>query len=199
MTDNELIVRARAYDEGSLDTLMERYLPLVSKIARRYFLVGASQEDLEQEGKIGLYKAYLGYDLGSNASFKTFASMCVRRQIQTAVKLGNRDKNIPLNTYFSINNQGAIVVSKDLHNEEEGCIYIASTVLSPEDNVIQEEKLKEINEQIEKVLSAYEKVVLKSYIEGNNYIEIAKTLDKDPKSIDNALSRIKTKLKFLRG
>ncbi len=199
MTDNELITCARTGDNNSLDSLIGRYIPLVNKIARKYFLVGAGTDDLVQEGMIGLYKAYLGYKLDSQASFKTFASLCITRYIQTAVKLSNRDKNLPLNTYFSINNQGMVVISSGTKDDEdEGGIFISSTSLSPEESVIEEERLSEINQEIEKALSGYEKEVLKEYIEGHNYIEIAKVLDKEPKSIDNALNRIKIKLKFLR-
>lgn len=200
MTDNELIIKARSGDSKCLDELIGRYVPLVNRIARKYFLIGAGTDDLVQEGMIGLYKAYLGYKIESVASFKTFANLCVTRYIQTAVKLSNRDKNLPLNTYFSINNQGMVVITSGSSedDEEEGGIYISSSSLSPEESAIADERLNEINQEIEKILSGYEKEVLKQYIEGHNYIEIAKVLDKEPKSIDNALSRIKMKLKFLR-
>lgn len=199
MKEDNLLLKARGGDDFSLDQLMLMYTPLVNKIARKYFLVGAGLDDLIQEGMIGLYKAFLGYKDEALSSFKTFATLCITRQIQSAVKLANRNKNIPLNAYFSINNQGMVVISTPLKADsvEEG-IYIPSGELSPEENVLNEERVAEINKEIEKCLSDFEKKVLKHFISGKNYIEIAQILVKDPKSIDNALNRIKIKLRFLK-
>lgn len=199
MKEDNLLLKARGGDDFSLDQLMLMYTPLVNKIARKYFLVGAGLDDLIQEGMIGLYKAFLGYKDEALSSFKTFATLCITRQIQSAVKLANRNKNLPLNAYFSINNQGMVVISTPLKADsvEEG-IYIPSGELSPEENVLNEERVAEINKEIEKCLSDFEKKVLKHFISGKNYIEIAQILVKDPKSIDNALNRIKIKLRFLK-
>ncbi len=199
MKEDNLLLKARGGDDFSLDRLMLMYTPLVNKIARKYFLVGAGLDDLIQEGMIGLYKAFLGYKEEALSSFKTFATLCITRQIQSAVKLANRNKNIPLNAYFSINNQGMVVTSTPINadSSEEG-IYIPSGDLSPEEYIINEERVAEINRNIEKSLSDFEKKVLQHFISGKNYIEIAQILAKEPKSIDNALNRIKIKLRFLK-
>ncbi len=203
MTDIELVTIARAGDTNSLDDLLAKYKPLVNAIARKYFLIGAGTDDLVQEGMIGLYKAYLSYKIDSNASFKTYAGVCITRQIETAVRTSNRNKNLPLNTYFSISNQGKVIVQQrnnsDDDGEDETGIYISSSTLSPEESVLFKERISEINSLIEKALSTFEKAVLKQYMTGRNYIEIAQNLKRDAKSIDNALNRIKIKLKFLRS
>lgn len=203
MTDIELIKSARSGDSNALNELLVKYKPLVNVIARKFFLIGAGTDDLVQEGMIGLYKACLDFKIDSPASFKTFASLCITRQIETAVKMNNRNKNLPLNTYFSINNQGKIIVQQknndDDDGDEENGIYINSNNLSPEESMLFRERISEINCLIESVLSVFEKAVLKQYMTGRNYIEIAQNLKRDPKSIDNALNRIKIKLKFLRN
>jgi len=203
MTDIELVKLSRGGDNVALDKLLNRYKPLVNAIARKYFLIGAGTDDLVQEGMIGLYKACINYKIDSFASFKTFAGICITRQIETAVRTSNRNKNLPLNTYFSISNQGKIIVQQrnndDDDGEEETGIYISSNSLSPEESILFKERISEINELIEKALSGFEKSVLKQYMTGRNYIEIAQNLKRDPKSIDNALNRIKIKLKFLRN
>lgn len=203
MTDIQLVEIARQGNTEALDKILAKYKPLVNAIARKYFLVGAGTDDLVQEGMIGLYKACLGYKIDSSASFKTFAAVCVKRQIEQAIRTNNRNKNLPLNTYFSINNQGQIVVQQrdnsDDDGEDETGIYISSNSLSPEESVLFKERISEINGLIEKALSAFEKSVLIQYMTGRNYIEIAQNLKRDPKSIDNALNRIKIKLKFLRN
>lgn len=201
VNEKDLILKAKTGDNISIEELMERYIPLVNKIARKYFLIGAGMDDIVQEGMVGLYKAILSYNMESCATFKTFSTLCITRQIQSAVKLANRNKNLPLNTCFSINNQGMVVISSanEKDNDEDEGIYIPSTTLSPEEKMLSQERIKEMNDEIEKVLSDFEKKVIKLYISGKNYIEIAKIINKDPKSIDNALNRIKIKLKFLRG
>ncbi len=201
MTDIELINKAKNGDEIALNQLINKYKPIVSAIARKFFLIGAGIDDLVQEGMIGLYKAYLNYNEENHATFKTFANLCITRQIESAVKINNRNKNIPLNTYFSITNQGKVVVQSkenlDDDVDEEG-IYISSQVLSPEEKILFKERFEEIDKVIDDALSDFEKQVLKLYITGCNYIEIAQNLKKDAKSIDNALNRIKIKLRFLR-
>lgn len=201
MTDIELINKAKNGDETALNQLINKYKPIVNAIARKFFLIGAGIDDLVQEGMIGLYKAYLNYNEENHATFKTFANLCITRQIESAVKINNRNKNIPLNTYFSITNQGKVIVQSkenlDDDVDEEG-IYISSQVLSPEEKILFKERFEEIDKVIDDALSDFEKQVLKLYITGRNYIEIAQNLKKDAKSIDNALNRIKIKLRFLR-
>ena len=200
--ETALIQKAKSGDEKAINLLMDTYKPLVTIIARKYFLINATTDDLIQEGMLGIFKAFRSYNLQNKASFKTYASVCIKRQIQTALTANNRNKNIPLNTYFSINNQGKILLSvkNDDNNEDEEDtgFFIASNNLTPEESMLFKEKLKEVDENINKLLSSFEKKVLQLYIKGLNYIEIAGKLKKEPKSIDNALGRIKIKLKVLR-
>lgn len=199
--ENQLIIDAKNGNESALENLMEMYKPLVVKIARKYFLINSSFDDLIQEGMWGLFKAYRSFDIDSEISFKNYATLIINRQIQTAIKTNNRNKNAPLNTYFSINNQGKILfstASDDSDNEEENGFFLPSNSLTPEESVLFREKIKEINAFVEKILSSFEKRVLHLFISGLNYVEIAKKLKKEPKSIDNALSRIKIKLRNLK-
>ena len=202
-TDEVLVDKVLQGDGEAFEMLCERYKSLVNAIARKYFLIGAGVDDLIQEGTIGLYRACMDYKhTEANASFKTFAAICIRRRIQTAVKSANRNKNLPLNTYISIDTQGMLVVGVkqgEHEDEEESGIYINPDLCSPEQNVISDENVEEINTYINTLLSDFEKQVLRLYVDGSNYVEIAKKLQKEPKSIDNALNRIKIKLKFLRN
>ena len=201
--ESEFIKKAQTGDERAVNKLMNLYKPLVTIIARKYFLINATTEDLVQEGMLGLFKAFRSYDLNKNkASFKTYASHCIKHQIQSALIANNRNKNKPINTYFSINNQGKILLSvksdEKEKDEEENGFYIASQNLTPEESVLFKEKLLEIDDYVNKLLSVFEKNVLQLYIKGLNYVEIAQRLKKEPKSIDNALRRIKIKLKVIR-
>lgn len=200
--ESAVIQKAKSGDEKAINLLMDTYKPLVTIIARKYFLINATTDDLIQEGMLGLFKAFRSYNLQSKTSFKTYASVCIKRQIQTALTANNRNKNIPLNTYFSINNQGKILLSvknDDSNDDEEDTgFFIASNNLTPEESVLFREKLTEVDKHINELLSSFEKKVLQLYIKGLNYIEIAGKLKKEPKSIDNALGRIKIKLKVLR-
>ena len=183
-------------DEVAMERLLSFGKPLVSIIARKYFLIGAGTDDIVQEGMIGLYKAITTFKQGEAANFKTYAAVCIKRQILSAIRSANNNKNLPLNAYFSINNQGMIVVSSALNeDDEEKGIYISSTNLNPEESLLGEEAIAEIYNKINKNLSDFEKKVIELYIDGLNYVEIAKRLKKDPKSIDNALGRIKNKLR----
>ena len=200
--DNTLVFRARGKDEWALNELMSRYKPLVVRISRKYFLSSAEPGDLVQEGMIGLFKAYRGYSEASDTSFKTFATLCITRQIQQALVRDSRQKNIPMQAYLSINNQGKVLLREgDNENDQDddNGFYIEAQVLSPEESVLFREKLQETGKVIDKLLSPLEKRVLGSYISGHNYQEISKIMNKQPKSIDNALQRIKIKLKELKG
>lgn len=200
--DIELLQKARGGDEVALNELMSRYKPLVTRVSRKYFLANAEPCDLLQEGMIGLFKAYRNFDEHSNTTFKTFATLCITRQIQQALTHDSRQKNIPMQAYLSINNQGKVLLCEnddiDDSNEENG-FYIEAHELSPEETVLFREKLQETGRVIDKLLSPLEKRVLGSYISGHNYQEISKIMNKQPKSIDNALQRIKIKLRDLKG
>lgn len=202
MDEKLLLEKAKNGDEKAINCLMDLYKPLVTIIARKFFLINATTDDLIQEGMLGLFKAYRSYNLQSKTSFKTYASVCIKRQIQTALIANNRNKNIPLNTYFSISNQGKILLSvkneDDADDDDEVGFFITSNNLTPEETVLFREKLNEVDGHINQLLSSFEKKVLHLYIKGLNYIEIAQKLKKEPKSIDNALGRIKIKLKVLR-
>lgn len=199
MTEEELLKNAKKGDANAINDLMVEYKPLVISIARRYFLINSSPEDLIQEGMLGLFKAFLNFNFQQNTSFKSYATICINRQIQSAIIKNNRNKNLPLNTYFSINNQGKILLNfteENDDNEDKG-FYLSAKSLNPEESVIYKERVKEINTKMNKLLSTYEKEILKLYIHGLNYLEIASKLNKSSKSIDNALSRVKIKLKGL--
>ena len=199
---DEILQSAKNGDENAISTLMEKYKPLVVSISRRYFLINSPLEDIIQEGMIGLFKALRGYKLDSKTDFESYASLCINRQIQNAIKSNNRNKNIPINTYLSISNQGKILLNVKPTNEntedDDKGIYIPSNSLTPEESVLFKEKLVEVNNEINILLSSFEKKVLHLYIKGLNYNEIALLLNKEPKSIDNALSRIKIKLRDLK-
>ena len=172
-------------------------------MTRKYFLINNEPSDLVQEGMIGLFNAIRSFDKSSHVSFYSYARLCIKRQVQSAVISNNRLKNQMLNTYFSINNQGKILLTEsrgdEKLNDEDNGFYLESKGFTPEENVVFKEKLEETEDKIEKALSTYEKEVLRLYMSGLNYTQIAIKLKKDAKSIDNALSRIKIKLKFLKG
>lgn len=196
LSDDILIAQAKSGDESSLDFLMQRYKQLASKIARSYFLIGAEHEDLLQEAMIGLYKAYINYNKSKHATFSTFAYLCITRSVQDAVKSANSKKHLMLSNSVSLTNQGAIVVNND--EDKEINIVIPSTMLSPDEQLIEEEKINEIKHQIKNKLSSFEQKVLLLYLEGDSYTQIACKLNSTNKSIDNALSRIRNKLSNLK-
>ena len=197
LDDEKLVELSKAGDEEALDFLLSRFKPLALSISRSYFLVGGEQEDVMQEAMIGLYKACLGYHAGMGASFATFARKCITRNVQTAVKIANRKKNQLLNSSYNLSPQGEVVFGEE-EDDEELCLVIPSKQLLPEEALIEEEKILEIKADIIKKLSNFELVVFKHYLKGLTYIEIAEKLKTQPKAIDNALSRIKTKLAYLK-
>ena len=201
--EGELILRAQNGDDEAMNKLLSHYKTLVLSVTRKYFLINNEPSDLVQEGMIGLFNAIRSFDKSSHVSFYSYARLCIKRQVQSAVISNNRLKNQMLNTYFSINNQGKILLTEsrgdEKLNDEDNGFYLESKGFTPEENVVFKEKLEETEDKIEKALSTYEKEVLRLYMSGLNYTQIAIKLKKDAKSIDNALSRIKIKLKFLKG
>ncbi|MCL2539904.1 MAG: sigma-70 family RNA polymerase sigma factor [Firmicutes bacterium] len=198
--DSELLKRAASGETDCLEQLLERYKALTSGIARGYFLIGGDTDDLIQEGMIGLYKAILGYKEGNDTTFKTFAALCVRRQIQTAIKQDGRLKNRPLNNSVGLNGQGMLIVpnpESESDEDEDVGVYVVSSELTPEQLLLNREQLKDVTCQIHKSLSDYEYRVLALYVKGLNYTQIAEKTNSNIKAIDNALSRIKTKLSYL--
>ena len=193
-----LLLEARAGKIDALEKLMNEFKPLVTKVARRYFLLNGDDADLIQEGMIGLYKAFLNYRLDSDTSFESYATTCIKRNVISAVRASQNQKNLPLNNSVGVGAQGGLdLLQDDDLNDFE--VSLPSDELSPEDRIVLKEQREEIVKKIKSLLSDFEIKVLKRYLDGESYKEIAKQLDKNEKSIDNAIMRIKSKLKVLEG
>lgn len=190
MEDEDIIELAKGDDSLALEFLIYKYKNFVRSKARSYFLIGADRDDIIQEGMIGLYKSIRDYDRDKQTSFKSFAEICITRQIITAIKSATRQKHIPLNSYISLN--------KPLFEEESERTLLdmitGSKSTDPMDLFIGREDMDIMETRIGKMLSGLEKEVLMSYIDGKTYQEIAIDLNRHVKSIDNALQRIKRKL-----
>ena len=164
--------------------------------ANKFFLIGAESDDMIQEGMIGLFKAIQSYDLSKNNSFKTFANLCIERQLITAIKTSNRQKHIPLNYSYSLN-KTAFEDDEDTSLLE---ILDSKYIEDPLDTLTKKEYFQSIESKIDKKLSLFEKRVLDRYIQGESYTDIAYRLDSPVKSVDNAIQRIRKKaLKCLEG
>mgnify|MGYP002508506591 FL=1 len=194
--DEELVLMAQNGDDAAQEYLLDKYKSLVRAKSRAYFLIGADSEDIIQEGMIGLYKAVRDYNEEKNASFRSFAELCVNRQMITAIKAATRQKHQPLNSYVSLN--------KPVYEEESEQTYMdflqsnSGSLLNPEALLIGQENKSFLEDQMVKNLSSFETRVLVLYLQGRSYFEISRVLDKPEKSIDNALQRVKKKLeKFL--
>ena len=194
ITDEELIDRQRSGERQIMDYIMDKYKNLVRKKAKSMYILGADNDDLIQEGMIGLFKAVRDYDPGRDASFYTFADLCVSRQMYKAVQASRREKHAPLNTYISLYADTAEAESDG--NGTALVNVIASAVeTNPEQLMIDRENVADIEAIIEKELSGFEKQVLDLYITGMSYSQIAGVLSRDAKSTDNALQRLKAKLR----
>jgi len=198
--DEELILRLRDGDSAITDFIMDKYKNLVRSKAKAMFILGADNDDLIQEGMIGLFKAVRDYDTGRDASFYTFAELCITRQIYNAIQASGRQKHIPLNTYISLY---ATNGNQDMPESELIHTIPAGRGNDPEELILEKEKLEVLEQIIDAELSIFEKAVLDLYLTGMSYTQIAAVLGKDIKSTDNALSRIKSKirkeLKFREG
>lgn len=186
-TDEELIARLRAGERGISDYLMEKYKDLVRKHANTLYLIGGEKDDLIQEGMIGLFKAVRDYQPEKEASFQTFAGLCVDRQIYNAIQGSNRQKHMPLNTYVSLS----------IEDEEESALG-EQWAENPESIIIDRENARTLAEEINKILSPLENQVLSYYLDGYNYVQIGEIMGKSPKSMDNALQRIRGKIRSCR-
>ncbi|MBQ6887227.1 MAG: RNA polymerase sporulation sigma factor SigH [Lachnospiraceae bacterium] len=194
ISDEELILRLRDGESSITDFIMDKYKNLVRSKAKTMYILGADTEDLIQEGMIGLFKAIRDYDCGRDASFFTFADLCISRQMYTAVQASRREKHVPLNTYVSLYS----VSATEKEEGEEGQLINAlasNSGINPEELLIDKENVENLERIIEKELSGFEKEVLDLYVVGMSYSQIARILGRDEKSTDNALQRIKTKLK----
>lgn len=192
LTDKELIALFRDGDQEAMEKLLNKYKEMVLGKARSMYILGGDSDDLIQEGMLGLFKAVRDYDCGRDASFRTFAQLCVTRQLYTAVKASSRKKHLPLNTAISLSRP----VREDGEEEEEflDCLE-ADASSNPEVYLIGQEEMERLEEKIERELSPFEKQVMELHLTGMGYVEIAHVLNRDEKSTDNALQRIRTKLK----
>ena len=176
-------------DKDALNYLLDKYTDLVNMKVSKYFIVGAEKEDIVQEGLIGLFKAIKNFDKSRLSSFKTFANLCIERQLQTAIKSSTRQKHMPLNSYLSLNtsayeedNDMTVMEMLDLNTSED-----------PLDTITKKEYYNFVENRVEETLSDFEKQVLHRYANGESYVEIAKKLDSPVKSVDNAIQRIRKK------
>lgn len=190
LSDEALVELSAGGDRRATEFILSKYKNLVKSRAKSYFLAGADRDDIVQEGMIGLFKAVRDFDVTKQASFRGFAEICIKRQMITAVKAATRRKHAPLNSYVSLSEP----VYED--NAERTLVDMLAErkSIDPEEVFLRREKAEMLTAEIESKLSNLEKTVLSLYMDGMNYQEIAVELDRPPKSIDNALQRIKRKL-----
>ena len=189
MTDEEVISLVKNGDKYAIDFVIDKYKGLVNMKVSKYFIIGAEKEDIIQEGMIGLFKAIQSYNSDKQNSFKTFANMCIERQLITAIKTSNRQKHMPLNGYVSLNTAAydededtSVLEVLDSHQTED-----------PLDTITKKEYYKRVETAIDENLSDFEKQVLARFIKGESYVTIAEKLETPVKSIDNAIQRIRKK------
>ena len=193
MTDEQLICKFRQGDKTIMDYLMEKYKNLVRKEANAMFLLGGENDDLIQEGMIGLFKAIRDYREERETSFFHFAELCIARQIYSAIEASNRKKHAPLNSYVSFYSE----VSEEGQPLAE---YLESERSdNPEQRMIDQENFELFLKKVRQSLSKMECEVLDDYLSGLNYQQIAEKMKKSPKAIDNALQRIKTKIRVFQN
>ena len=191
ITDEQIISQIKQGDQNALSYLLEKYRELVNVKVGKYFMIGAEREDVIQEGMIGLFKAIKDFNPEKQNAFKSFANICIERQLITAIKTSNRQKHMPLNSYLSLN------ISAYENNDESSVELIDTfdnkTVEDPLETIMKEEYYNEVQQAVNKSLSKFEKQVLDRFIKGDSYITIAKKLDSPVKSVDNAIQRIRKK------
>ena len=191
MTDEQLLCDYKNGNQEIMDYLMVKYKSMVRKKARAMYLLGGENEDLIQEGMIGLIKAVRDFDVTQKTSFSSFAELCVSRQMYSAIEASNRKKHLPLNSYISL--------YADSEQEGEGrSLPLIDTIESSKENdpevlYFGKEYTEAFAEQLKELLSPLENHVLYLHLMGTDYRTIAELLGKSPKSVDNALQRIKTK------
>lgn len=191
LKDEQIVDLIKNGDEKALSFLLEKYKKLVNLKVGKFFIIGAEREDIIQEGMIGLFKAIKNYDKNKNNTFKSFANICIKRQLITAIKTSNRQKHMPLNSYLSLN------TSAYDNNEEDSVELIdtfnSNTIEDPLETIMKREYYAEVQEAVNKNLSKFEKQVLDKFVKGDSYIKIAQSLDTPVKSVDNAIQRIRKK------
>ena len=190
-TDEQIVSLIKQGDEKALSYLLEKYKNLVNIKVGKYFIIGAEREDIMQEGMIGLFKAIKSFNPEKQNTFKSFANICIERQLITAIKSSNRQKNIPLNSYLSLNTAA-------YDNNEEDSVELIDTfdsklIEDPLETVMKQEYYEKIQNAVNKNLSKFEKQVLDRFVKGESYQIIAQRLDSPVKSVDNAIQRIRKK------
>ncbi|HYI44268.1 MAG TPA: RNA polymerase sporulation sigma factor SigH [Actinomycetota bacterium] len=191
LEDHDLVARVRDGDERCVEVLLDRYRNFARSKARSYFLAGSEKEDVVQEGMIGLFKAIRDFDIAQETPFRAFAELCISRQILTAIKSANRQKHQPLNTSVSLD---APAYGDEQSQASVGDHLVATNMTDPVELVISAEEIEAIRDNMSVTLTELEGDVLKLYMDGKSYEEIAGALGNHVKSIDNALQRIKRKL-----
>ncbi len=188
--DEEIISYIKQGDEQALAYLLNKYRELVNIKISKFYMVGGERDDILQEGMIGLFKAIKNFDSEKQSSFKTFANICIERQLITAIKTSNRQKHIPLNSYISLNTSA-------YDNDEESAELIdtfnSHLIEDPLDTIMKKEYYEEVFNSIDKHLSKFERSVLNRFIKGESYVKIAEKLEAPVKSVDNAIQRIRKK------
>lgn len=193
MSENDIINLAQKRENAAMEYLLEKYKPLVRQKTRKLFLIDGDKDDLIQEGMIGLFKAVRDYQIGKDAAFRTFADLCISRQLYSAIKKSNRLKNQPLNSYVSIYSD-EFSDADELAGDRTVISSGSDNIANPEAIMIDRENAIDMQNKMFDKLSKMEREVLKRYLEGMTYQEIAADMEKSPKSIDNALQRIKGKI-----
>ena len=191
MEDSKIIEEIKQGDEYALTYLLKKYQELVNMKINKYFMIGAEKEDIAQEGMIGLYKAIQNYNPEKQNSFKSFANICIERQLITAIKTSNRQKHLPLNSYLSLNTSA-------YDNNDESSVELIDTFNGkqsedPLEMMMQKEHFAEVENAVNKSLSQFEKQVLDKFMKGKSYVRIAEELNSHVKSVDNAIQRIRKK------
>lgn len=193
LTDEELVLRSQAGDTEALEAIIERYRGLAKLRTRSYFLAGAESDDLVQEAMIGLFKAARDYDSKYGASFKTFANICITRQMLTAIKGATRYKHQPLNSYISLN--------RSVFEEDDGGRPLLEMLATdndsdPESIYLRNEWMVSLSQAVPRVLSKLELRVLLYYLRGLSYETIAQRIGRPVKTVDNAIQRMKRKMEL---
>ena len=193
MSDEQLIEEIKENNnEEALEFLICKYKDLVNTKVGKYFMVGAERDDIIQEGLIGLYKAIKDYKIGMQNSFKSFANLCVERQLITAIKTSYSQTHLPLNSYLSLN-MTAYNNEDDGNDTEVVDVLDTNVIEDPLDTITKKEYMNTVGNVIDSSLSDFEKKVLNRYVQGESYVKIAEKLDMPVKSVDNAIQRIRKK------
>ena len=190
MDEIELLKMAKMQNDDAFNQLVDYYKPYIHALSRRYFIIGAEREDIVQEGLIGLFKAIKNFNTAKQNSFKTFASLCIERQLITAIKTSNRQKHMPLNSYLSLNQ---VAYEGEDNDTELIDTFDSKTIEDPLETITKREYYARVESTIDKMLSDFEKQVLNRYIKGESYVQIAERLNAPVKSVDNAIQRIRKK------